>query len=132
MEEKINFRNIFSTTLILIIIGWGGLGLLLNFSLPTIGARWLLFVLLVLGTTGISIPITYGANVLFTSKLHIKAAIVIRESITIGVYFALITWLSIGRLLSFPIAVSIASVLIIIEYFLLLRDLSEKKPNVTP
>jgi hypothetical protein len=132
MEDKITFRPYLVSTIILFFGGWGGLALLVNFSLPTLWPRWGLYALIVLAGTGSSIPISYWLNKIFSTNLPTKAVVVVRESVSVGVYFALLTWLSIGRALNFPIAVWLALGLIVIEYLLRLRETSLKSENVPP
>jgi len=130
MEEKLTFRLFFSSTLILLFGGWGGLALLLNFSLPTLWPRWGLYALIVLAATGTSIPIFYWLNVTFSvNKFNLVNAIV-RESVAVGVYFALLTWLSIGRALNLPVAVWLGLGLLLIEYLLRLRESANQSDNV--
>jgi hypothetical protein len=61
-----------------------------------------------------------------------KTGTIIRESVSVGVYFALLAWLGIGRALNFPTAVWLALGLIVIEYLLRLRESSKKSQNVPP
>jgi hypothetical protein len=132
MDDKPTFRPFLLSTLILIIGGWGGLALLLNFSFPTLWPRWGLYALIVLAATGTAIPISYWLNKTFSTSLPIKAGVIIRESVSVGVYFAVLTWLSIGRALNFPIAVWLALGLVVIEYLLRLRETTTKSENVPP
>ena len=132
MDEKLTFRPFLISTILLFICGWGGLALLTNLSLPTLWPRWGLYALIVLAGTGTSIPISYWFNKTFSSNRSIKAGTIIRESVAVGVYFALLSWLSIGRVLNFPIAVWLGLGLIVIEYLLRLRESSNKSENVPP
>ena len=132
MDDKITFRPFLISTIVLFFGGWGGLILLLNFSLPTLWARWGLYVLIVLAATGTTIPVFYWLNKTFSTNTPVKTGIIVRESVSVGVYFALLTWLNIGRALNFPIAVWLALGLIVIEYLLRLRETSSKSENVPP
>ena len=60
------------------------------------------------------------------------ADVIVRESVSIGVYFAIFTWLSIGRALNFTIVMWLALGLIIVEYLLRLREREKKAENDTP
>jgi hypothetical protein len=132
MDDKITFRPFLVSTLVLIICGWGGLALLVNFSLPTLWPRWGLYALIVLAATGTTIPISYWFNKNFSEQVSITSGVIVRESVAVGVYFAMLTWLSIGGILNFQIAVWLALGLIVIEYLLRLRESSNKTENVPP
>jgi len=132
MDDKLTFRPFLVSTLILIICGWGGLALLTNYSFPTLLPRWGLYALIILAATGTTIPISYWFNKTFSDHASITAGVIVRESVAVGVYFALLTWLSIGRILNFQIAVWLALGLIVIEYLLRLRESSTKSENVPP
>lgn len=132
MDDKISFRPYLVSTIILFSGGWGGLALLLNFSFPTLWPRWGLYALVVLSATGTAIPISYWLNKTFLTSAPTRPGVIIRESVSVGVYFALLTWLSIGRALNFPIAVWLALGLIVIEYLLRLRESAPRPDNDTP
>jgi hypothetical protein len=132
MDEKLTFRPFVISTIVLFFGGWGGLALLVNLSLPTLWPRWGLYALIVLACTGTTIPISYWFNNTFSSKPSTKAGTIIRESVSVGVYFAMLSWLSVGRALNFPIAVWLGLGLIVIEYLLRLRESSNKSENVPP
>lgn len=126
------FRPFMVPTLILFAGGWGGLALLLNLSKPTLWPRWGMFALIVLAATGTAIPISFWLNQIFWKNPPPKPGVIIRESVAVGVYFALLAWLSIGRALNLPIAIWLALGLIVVEYLLRLRENSAKNENVPP
>ncbi len=49
-------------SLVLTIIGWGGLIILIFMTLPTIGPRWLFFFLFTLAISGTALPVAYFLN----------------------------------------------------------------------
>jgi hypothetical protein len=132
MNDKPSFRPFLVSTLILFVGGWGGLVLLLNFSLPTLWPRWALYALIVLTATGTFIPIFYWFNKTFFSNSQNIANVIVRESVAAGVYFALLTWLSIGRALNLPLAIWLGLGLLFIEYLLRLREAASKSENDSP
>ena len=132
MDEKPTFRPFLFSTLVLFIGGWAGLALLLNFTLPTLWPRWGFFALLVLACTGTAVPISFWLNSVFGSNPPAEPRVVVRQSIWVGVYFAVLAWLQIGRLLSFSIALWLAIGLIAFEYVLRLRETSSKPTNNVP
>ena len=132
MDEKPTFRPFLFSTLVLFLGGWAGLALLLNYSLPTVWPRWGFFALLVLACTGTAIPISFWLNSVFSPTPAADARVVVRQSIWVGVYFAVLAWLQIGRLLNFSIALWLALGLIALEYLLRLRETSSKPSNHEP
>ena len=132
MDEKPSFRPFLFSTLVLFIGGWAGLALLLNFTLPTLWPRWGFFALLVLACTGTAVPISFWLNSVFGSNPPAEPRVVVRQSIWVGVYFAVLAWLQIGRLLSFSIALWLAIGLIALEYVLRLRETSSKPTTNVP
>ena len=132
MENKMTFRPYVFSTILLTFCGWSGVVLLLFFSQPTLWPRWGLYVSIVLAGTGMSIPISYWFNKVFSTKKYVTADVIVRESVSIGVYFAILTWLSIGRALNFTIVMWLALGLIIVEYLLRLREREKKAENDTP
>jgi hypothetical protein len=125
MDEKPTFRPYLLPILVLLIGGWGGLALLLNYSLPTLWPRWGFFALLVLALTGAALPVSYWVNSLFATPAA-DPRVVTRQSIWVGIYFAVLAWLQIGRFLTFSIGLWLALGLIALEYLLRLRETSAR------
>jgi len=114
-------------SLIMILIGWGGLFQLVNTALPRIGGElWMFFVLLQLAVTGTVIPFIRYVNVRFTpSDIEVPpGGVIVRQSIWVGLYAVTCAWLQIPRVLNLPIALLIALALIILEVFLRSRELA--------
>jgi ABC-type uncharacterized transport system permease subunit len=132
MEDKPSFRPYLVPAIFMLVIGWGGLALLLNFSVPTIWPRWGFFALIVLAAAGTATPVSFWLNNTFRTNPPAEPAVIVRESVSAGVYFALLAWLSIGRILNFSIAAWLALALVFIEYLLRIRETSTKSENVPP
>jgi hypothetical protein len=125
------FRPILVTSLILIGIGLAGLLALILFTLPTLGPRWLLFFLVTLLFSGLSLPVAYYLHKRFPSKPAATAAVLVREALWFGIYADLILWLQFGRVLNFALALFIAFGLIAIEVLIRLRETSRFSPQVS-
>ncbi len=132
MKEPISFRPYLIPTLFLMFVGWGGLGILFTNTYPTLWPRWAFFALVIMAATGTFIPVSYLFNRLFTSKSSIKIETIVRESVSVGVYFAFLSWMSIGRALNTYVASGIALALLFIEYILRLRESSITSENDPP
>lgn len=117
------------TGLILSFIGWGGLALLVYFTLPTLGPRWLFYFLLLSGLTGISLPILAFLHMRFPSVPPADGAVVLRQAIWVGVFGDIVVWLKLGRILNPTLVVFIATGFGLIEFLLRLRERSRWKPK---
>ena len=122
MDEQTSFRSYLLPTLILALFGWGALLLLLNFSVPTLWPRWLFFAMLVLAVTGTALPFSYFINQRFAKNSPARAGAIVREALWVGIYFATLAWLSMGRVLTISIATWVAVGFILIEYLIRVRE----------
>jgi hypothetical protein len=117
-------------SLIMMVIGWGGLAQLILTTRPRIGGEmWLLFALLQIAMTGTAIPFVRYFNVRFT-PVHIEvppAGVIVRQSVWVGLLFVMYAWLLIPRALSFSIAFFLILVFIVIEIFLRSRELANEQ-----
>jgi len=116
------------TAFILAILGWGGLFLLIQNTIPTVGPRWLFFFLCVLALTGTALPIVAFLNRRFPTVPPATPGIVIREGIWVGLYGATLAWLQLGRVLNLALAFLLAVGFIAIEILVRLRERSQWKP----
>ena len=114
--------------IILALVGWGGLYALINFTIPTVGPRWLFFFLSVLALTGTSLPIVAFLNQRFPTTPPVSSGVVVREAIWVGIYFPTLAWLQLGRVLTPALILLLAMGLIAIEVLLRIRERSQWKP----
>ena len=121
-------RTFLPTALVLILTGWGGLFLLIFYTLPTVGPRWLFFFLLVLGLTGLALPATAYLNHRFPSPPPPTTGVITRQALWFGIFGATLAWLQIGRALNLTLAVLLAVGLTLIEFLLRLSERSQWKP----
>ncbi|MBI5353179.1 MAG: hypothetical protein HZB50_11115 [Chloroflexi bacterium] len=125
------FKSYLASIIALIIIGWGGLAALLYFSLPFVWARWGFFVLGIIALTGTSMPFVYFFNQRFPSDPPAESNAIVRQSIWVGVFFATLAWLQLGRLVTLYVILGLAGGLIAVEYFIRLREKANwKKPTI--
>jgi hypothetical protein len=130
--QKITFRNYLPSTLILIILGWGGLAALLYFSLPFVWSRWGFFVFGILALTGTALPIVYFLNQRFSSAPPAESNVIVRQAVWVGVYFATLAWLQLGRLVTIYVVLGLAGGLIATEYFIRVREKANWKQPAIP
>ncbi len=122
------FTSFLPFSLLLFLIGWGGLVYLILFTIPTLGPRWLFFFFTTLGMTGTGLPIVVFLNIRFPSNPPIDTPVVIRQACWMGVYGGIIVWLQLGRILTPPIGMLIAIGLVIIEGLIRMREKSRWSP----
>src|SRR5512136_2277720 len=122
------FRAFLPSALVMFIIGWGGLALLLVFSLPTVWPRWTFFVLWDLALTGTAIPLTWFLNLRFLGNPPAADSVVVRQAIWVGVYGATLAWLQLGGAASLWIIIALAAGLAAIEVLIRMRERSRWQP----
>lgn len=131
MENRpISPLTFFPLAILSAILGWGGLVLLFILSRPTDWRPlWLFFFLGFLSIIGTVLPVVAFLNWRFPSKPAASASVILREAIWFGVYFVVLAWLQIGRVLNPMLCVLLAVGLVIIEAMLRLREVSQWKPD---
>jgi hypothetical protein len=115
--------------LLLAVIGLGGLLVLIVLTLPNLLPRWLFFFFIVLGLTGLALPVAAFLNWRFVSSPPVDGSTVLRQAIWVGIYGALLVWLSMGRILNPALAGFLAVGFIAIELFMRIREQSRFKPK---
>jgi hypothetical protein len=117
-------------SVLLMLIGWGGLYQLISTTLPRIGGElWLFFVLLQLAVTGTVIPVVRYLNMRFTSirTEPPTSGVIVRQSIWVGLFVVTCAWLQIPRALSLPLVAFLIVVFVVVEIFLRTRELAEER-----
>lgn len=109
---------------VLLLTGWGGLLILVNMTQPTIWPRWLFFFLIVVAFTGLALPIAVYMNRRFPSEPPPEPRVMIRQSMWVGVYIALMIWMNFGQVVSFGLAFLFFVGFVGIEIFLRMRERS--------
>lgn len=109
-------------------VGWAGLLIVLVFSLPTVGPRWLFFVLWLMALTGTALPFVSFLNRRF-AKTQTPNNVILRQSIWVGIFGATCAWLQLGRALNWATGILLAAALMAIEVFILLRARSQWNPD---
>jgi len=130
--DQPTYRPFLFPTLLLVILGWGGLYLLLTFTAPVLWPRWGFFVLVVFAGTGTALPLVYLLNRLFPSNPPVEPPVITRQATWLGVYLAVLAWLSIGRILNFSIGLWLALGFAAIEYLLRTRETTPQTQNDAP
>lgn len=114
---------------VLFVIGMLGLVALVDFTVPTLGPRWLFFFFAGLAASGLGLTVFYFIHWRFPSGNVVPPMVIVREAIFAAVYVDLLIWLQLGRVLSIPLAVAIAFGLIVIEMAIRLTESSRFKAD---
>ncbi len=128
-NNSITLLPILLTAFILALFGWGGLYLLMENSQPYLGARWLWFFLFTLAITGTALPFVYFLNKRFPSKPSIQTSALIRQAVWVAVFFDLLAWLQLGRILNPILAIILAVGLLVIENLIRLVEKARWQPS---
>ena len=131
MDGQLRFKPFAISSLVLMIIGWGGLYFLITQTLPYVLPRWGFFFLTLMAITGTMLPIIYFLHRRFPSDKPAEANVIVRQALWFGVYAATLAWLQIGGLVTVYVVVGLAGGLAAIEYFIRLREKAHWKPPVT-
>jgi len=115
----------------LILLGWGALYYLIQETEPSGGTRWALFFCSVLGVTGLALPLMAFLNRRFPSLPPATLSTILRQAIWAGIYFPLLAWLRIGRVLTPSLALLLAVGFLLIEGLLRLIERSLWKQERT-
>jgi hypothetical protein len=122
-------RTYMPLALALTIVGWVGIIIIIQATLPNLGPRWLFFFFGVLALTGPAVPITYFLNIRFPSDPPVEGMVILRQALWVGVFGSTIAWLQLGRVLSPVLALVLAGVFVLIEFLLRLFERSRWKPK---
>jgi heme/copper-type cytochrome/quinol oxidase subunit 4 len=108
--------------------GWIGLWLLVTTTLPTAFPRWLFFVFLYLAVTGTVLPFVRFLNMRFTREDRWPSSgVILRQSVWMGLFVVACAWLQIPRVLNPVIAAFLALSLIVVEFFLRVRETDQSE-----
>ena len=132
MAEPLKFKPFGFSALALMLIGWGGLYLIVNNTLPDVWPRWGFFVLMLIAISGTLLPIMYFLHRRFPDEPPADANVIARQSLWFGIYAATLAWLQLGRLVTVYVILGLAIGLIAIEYFIRLRERAHWTPPSNP
>ena len=122
-------RTILPLAIALSLIGWGGLFLVVQTTVPTLGPRWLFFFLCVVALTGFALPATYYLNKRFPSDPPVNEMVVLRQALWFGIFVGTAAWLQLSRILTPDLALILAASFTLIEFLLRLFERSRWNPD---
>lgn len=124
------FGKFFITSLLLALIGGGGLIFIIFFTEPTLGPRWMFFFLLTLCAGGIALPFAYIIQRRL-AKQYVSANVLLREAILFAIFVDLLAWMQLGRIISNLIILILAGGFMMLEVFLRMAENATFKPDET-
>jgi hypothetical protein len=130
-NQPLPFKPFAFSSLLLMIVGWGGLYFIITQTLPYVWPRWGFFVLVLIALTGTLLPIVYFFHRRFPGELPVEANVIVRQAMWFGIYGATLAWLQLGRLVTVYVVLGLAGGLVAIEYFTRLREKAHWRPPVT-
>lgn len=128
MHRTPSVRSFLPLAVLLLVLGWGGLFVLLNMTQPTLWPRWAFFFLVVVGFTGLGLPVVAFLHRRFPSEPPAEQKVIVRQALWVGVYVALLVWMNFGQVVSVGLAVVFLVGFIILEIILRLRERSIWRP----
>lgn len=128
MHRTPSVRAFLPLTVLLLVLGWGGLFVLVNMTQPTLWPRWVFFFLVVVAFTGLALPVVAFLHRRFPSEPPAEQKVVVRQALWAGVYVALLVWMNFGQVVSVGLAVVFLVGFIILEIILRLRERSIWRP----
>ena len=123
-------RGVLLASLLMCIVGWGGLLYLVISTRPRIGGEiWLFFILLQIAVTGAFIPVVrWISQRLAPAHEPVPlTGVVVRRSVWIGIIVVACFWLMIPRYLSVPAVLMVILLFVLIEVFLRNRELANER-----
>lgn len=131
MNEKLsyNYRGLMLAALFLICGGWLGLYFVMVNTLPTLGPRWLYYVLWTSTATGTALPFLWLLNKRFRSQAPAPPKVLLREGLFFGLWAAICLWLRLNLMLNLTLALLIGIGILTIEWLLRLIERSTWKPG---
>jgi hypothetical protein len=123
------FRSFLWASVLLGLLGWGGLAVLVVTTLPTLFPRWMFFYLFMCALSGLALPVAYFLNLRFRTHPPATSGVILREAMWVGIYGCLVAWLQIGRMLTPLLALVLACGFAIVEVLLRIYEISRWQPE---
>ena len=121
------YRELLITGGLLAFTGWIGLALLVQFTLPTVGPRWLFFFLLALAATGSALPFITFLHRRFGPPQLAPAGTLLRQSLLVALFTELCVWLQMNRSLNLSLALLLGACMVAIDWFLRILNRSGRR-----
>jgi len=121
--------SILITAILFAATGWGGLFLLIQYTQPFLGPRWLFFFFLTMAACGTALPVVYFLNIRFPQNPPANTSVMVRQAVWFAIFLDLLAWLQLGRYLNSILIVVIAIGIIVIENLIRLLERNRWQPS---
>ena len=117
--------------ILLAALAWTALVWLIFNTIATVPNRWLFFLLAQVALSGTALPFVRYLHQRFDKPglPPLNYMVLVRQSILVGLYGVICLWLRIPRLLSVPLALILLLALVMVEFFLRLRERTQWRPE---
>jgi hypothetical protein len=122
------FSKVLTAALILSLGGLTGMAVIIFFTEPVLGPRWLAYFFLTLLTSGLVLPFVHVLQRRIATSA-VPDSVLVREALWFGIFVDLIVWLQLGRVLNGLLAVFLAGGFIVLEMLLRLAETALFKPD---
>lgn len=122
-------RSILPFSLLVAVPGWSVLIYLMTSTEPNLGNRWMFFAAVIFTAAGTSAPIIALVNRILRPVAPAFYETIIRESLMVGVFAAVLLWLNKGQVLTAGLAIILGVGLLLVEFFMRLRSRAEWRPG---
>ena len=122
-----DYGGLIAAAILMAVGGWLGLWLVVNYSLPTVGPRWLFFFMLTVAATGSALPIIWLLQRRFGAANPAPVGVLLRQGLWAGLLVALCVWLQINRSLTIGLAFLLTICLFTFEWLLRLIERSSRR-----
>lgn len=121
--------GVIAASVVMMLVGWGGLYLLVTTTLPRVGELWVFFLLLHVAVTATVLPVVRYINMLFTpgTRQPPPGGVLVRQSVWVGLFAVACAWLQIPRVLTPIVALFVALALIVVEVFIRVREIPNER-----
>ncbi len=123
------YRRIAITSILLFLVGLTGFVYVFFNTLPTLGPRWLFFFFLLIGVSGLAMPVAAFLNYRFQGERKVEASDIVREAVLVGVCVDLLVWLQMGKELTSGSTLIIVVGFVLIELLIRVIEHSRWKPK---
>ena len=122
-----NHKSLLAAAVLLAVGGWLGLWLIVNYTLPTVGSRWMFFLLLTVAVSGSTLPLIWLLHRRFGHSNPAPARVLLRQGLWAGLLATLCVWLQINRNLTLPLAFVLGASMFALEWLLRLLEHSSRR-----
>ena len=132
MKSASSFRPFLLPSLLLALLGWGGIALLVTQTRPVAPARWAVYALFALALVGTALPVVYFFHWRFPDTPPAGVHVIIRQTLWVSAYGTTLLWLQQWRVATTEIVFLLAIGFILIEWLIRFRERNREELSESP